>query len=203
MLDDDAIKAGSQSYVCARAVLFRGWRQQRQYFSTLYVHILIVLSSECWGWQVGPSQIYLGLEAFLSITFHLFHLLHVEHLCLWSWQTPEQRQKNPLKNQVPAGILTCSRYAVIICAVHDRMSLTWRTDKQGPLSEWPLPGFAHPGSSPVKNDTNAKDELKKAKVRLKPERLTIGKRTNFWRKSWESYRLKSPKSAMYEKRFKG
>lgn len=39
--------------------------------------------------------------------------------------------------------------------------LTWKTDKEAPLSEWPLPGFAHPGSNPAKDDINAEDELKK------------------------------------------
>lgn len=58
--------------------------QQHQCFSTVYEFVLIGLSLECWGRQAGPSYIYLGLKAFLSITFHLFHLLHVEHLCLWS-----------------------------------------------------------------------------------------------------------------------
>lgn len=35
---------------------------------------------------------------------------------------------------------------------------------------------------------------------IKNKGLTIGNSTNFWRKSWESYRLKSPKSAMGKKK---
>lgn len=30
--------------------------------------------------------------------------------------------------------------------------LTWRTDKEEPLSEWPLPALAHPESSPAKTE---------------------------------------------------
>lgn len=35
---------------------------------------------------------------------------------------------------------------------------------------------------------------------IKNKMLTIGNSTNFWRNSWESYRLKSPKSAVVKKR---
>lgn len=38
--------------------------------------------------QAGPKT-YLGLKALLAISFYFFDLLHVQHLCLWSWQTPE------------------------------------------------------------------------------------------------------------------
>lgn len=38
------------------------------------------------------------------------------------------------------------------------------TDKEVPLSEWPLPGFAHPGSNPEKNYIMLRMNFKKARL---------------------------------------
>lgn len=44
------------------------------------------------------SQTYLGLKGFLAIALHFLNLLHVQHLCLWNWQTPEKIFKKYQEN---------------------------------------------------------------------------------------------------------
>lgn len=163
MLDKDSIKTGSQSNICACAVLieiktfrtiFNSLSATVMHWWVLFMRLWCCLWGDVLRTAGSPLQTYLGLIAFLAITFYFFHLLHVQHLCLWRGQTPgeikmsakTQRNKCQLNAnaEIQRGKVIKNIALWILC--------TWKTGREEPLSEWPLQALGHPGSSPAKKD---------------------------------------------------
>lgn len=73
------------------------------------------------------------------------------YIPLWIEMTKNQNPQSPNKQNQSQCVSSASH----LCDQVDwcfEIWLTWRTDKEEPLSEWPLPALAHPESSPAKTE---------------------------------------------------
>lgn len=175
MLDNDAIETGSQCYIRARAVLFR-WKEHSCLWTNyavapIFQHSLINCADcSVFGMLRKASWTFINLPWLESSPVHN----------LPSFPPPAYRASLLLKLVDPWTKVVKHKkkkveWQAIKWAIHFTVAgtgwcwehlLTWKTDKEVPLSEWPLPGFAHPGSNPKKNDINNEDKLKtKSEIR--------------------------------------